>query len=279
VAADPAPRQEYARRMAERDARIAEDERAHLVISNLRLADAAVTAFVLWRWVFRGTNPAWLFVPIAAFLYLVGIHARTLNRLERSRRARRWYQRGIDRIEGTWTASGPTGDRFGERHPYARDLDLFGRGSLFHLIDTARTESGEETLAAWLSAGADAVEIRERQRAIAELKPMLDFREDIAVIADETVIGRTSDFAAWIDSKPARFPRWLPALLAFLAAVGGALAVLFGMGQITLGVFVGWTLVEAIVARLWHSEVARVLAGIDLAAPDLPLLAELLERI
>ena len=36
-------------------------------------------------------------------------------------------------------------------HPYAADLDLFGEGSLFERLCTARTRAGEETLASWLS--------------------------------------------------------------------------------------------------------------------------------
>ena len=45
-------------------------------------------------------------------------------------------------------------------HPYARDLDLFGRASVFELLCTARTRAGEETLAQWLLAPASPDEVR-----------------------------------------------------------------------------------------------------------------------
>ena len=65
----------------------------------------------------------------------------------RAARARRLYERGLDRLEGRWAGSGPDGARFLADHAYARDLDLFGHGSLFQLLDTARTEAGQDTLA------------------------------------------------------------------------------------------------------------------------------------
>src|SRR5256885_1876886 len=78
---------------------------------------------------------------------------------------------------------GQQGTRFlDEKHPYGADLDLFGRGSLFELLCTARTRTGEDTLAAWLLGPADAAEVRARQEAVAELRPQLDLREDLALL-------------------------------------------------------------------------------------------------
>ena len=53
---------------------------------------------------------------------------------------------------------------------YADDLDLFGRGSLFELISTARTGAGESTLARWLLAPGERAEVVARQQAVEELR-------------------------------------------------------------------------------------------------------------
>ena len=96
-----------------------------------------------------------------------------------------------------WAAAGPAADGardgapFLEGHPYARDLDLFGPASLFELLNTTRTEIGELTLADWLRAPAPLPEVRARQAAVDELRPMLDFKEDVAVLASESPVGRT----------------------------------------------------------------------------------------
>ena len=64
----------------------------------------------------------------------------------------RFYERGLGRIEDRWIGTGETGERFrSDDHPYANDLDLFGRGSLFQLLSIARTRPGEERLASWLT--------------------------------------------------------------------------------------------------------------------------------
>ena len=53
--------------------------------------------------------------------------------------------------------------------PYAADLDIFGKGSLFELLNTARTRSGEETLNRWLLSAAAREEILARQAAVHRL--------------------------------------------------------------------------------------------------------------
>ena len=85
-----------------------------------------------------------------------------------------------------------TGERFlDDTHLYARDLDMFGRGSLFELLSSARTRIGEETLAAWLKAPADPAAVRARQDAVRELAPRTDLREDLAVIGEDARKGCT----------------------------------------------------------------------------------------
>ena len=85
-----------------------------------------------WLAFHRDAIPAtWMAAPFLGFLALVAAHARVIGQNERAARARRLYQRGVDRLEGRWTTAGPDGARFLAGHPYARDLDLFGPASLF----------------------------------------------------------------------------------------------------------------------------------------------------
>ncbi|AHM62777.1 DNA mismatch repair protein MutS domain-containing protein [Flammeovirgaceae bacterium 311] len=63
-------------------------------------------------------------------------------------------------------------------HPYVADLDIFGSHSLFQLINRTTTESGSVCLAAWLSASAPKAVIVNRQEAVKELAPLLDWRQD-----------------------------------------------------------------------------------------------------
>jgi len=72
----------------------------------------------------------------------------------------------------------PTRQTFIKRdHPYVSDLDIFGPHSLFQLINRTTTESGNLCLAEWLSGSASNDVILERQQAIKELIPKLDWRQ------------------------------------------------------------------------------------------------------
>src|SRR5262249_15122630 len=146
-------------------------------------------------------------------------------RFDRARAAERVYVRGLDRLNDRWAGTGRGGAEFGDGHPYARDLDVFGAGSLFELLNTTRTEAGETTLADWLRGPAALDEVRARQGAVDELRPMLDFREDVAVLASESPVGRTGSLAAWAAAAPTRFSAALPFALGALGLLTIALAV------------------------------------------------------
>ena len=79
------------------------------------------------------------FIPVAAFVILVARHeaVRALGR--QARRAADFYERGLARIEDRWTTlpSDRVYTAFDDSHPYAIDLDIFGKSSLFQLLSQA----------------------------------------------------------------------------------------------------------------------------------------------
>ena len=143
-----------------------------------------------------------------------------------------FYEKGLARIEDRWAGSGETGERFDDpHHVYAGDLDLFGKGSLFQLLSTARTRMGEDTLAQWLLSPSAVEQIRERHAAVDELRDQLDLREDLAVLGEDVGVGvHPEALLKWAESPNQMKPlwlRWLSPVLAALA-VAGALCGRFG---------------------------------------------------
>ena len=156
------PRAEYERRLLDWRAKIALLDRRHLLVSNARLVVAVAGAILLWQAYIRARiSPWWPVADGIVFAAIAVYHALLLQRLERSRRAEAVYLRGLERLADRWAGTGRDGARFLEGHPYARDLDLFGRASLFERLNTARTEAGEVTLA----------EFEQRVRALAGVTP------------------------------------------------------------------------------------------------------------
>jgi hypothetical protein len=182
------PAEEYRRRLEARNARVEYYKRLDHRIGNVRLITGIVFFIVVWLAAGPHTISGWwIFVPIIVFIILVA-HHETVRALGRqAQRAATFYERGLARIEDRWMT--PKADRvyteFSDSHPYAVDLDIFGNNSLFQLLSQARTRSGEQMLAQWLTAAASPDEIAKRQAAVDELRDNLDLREDLAVVGED----------------------------------------------------------------------------------------------
>src|SRR5262247_2279172 len=177
----------------------------------------------------RGVVWPLIAAPVVVLIALMVFHQRVHAAVARLGRAVRFYERGVARLEDNWSGVGETGERFADKsHPYSEDLDLFGKGSLFELLSTARTNAGEERLASWLLAAAPIPEIRARQQSVQELRPRLDLREDVALLGDEVNAGaHPEELVAWASRSPiftARQTQWLQ-LAALLIALFSAVAV------------------------------------------------------
>ena len=162
------PKDIYLKRLAERRERAAAVAAKLARIHYLRLAVFLGAAVSIWLAVRGANSPAWIALPVALFILLVASQSRLERDAECLRRAALFHERGIARLDHQWQSAGETGERFADpHHPYAADLDLFGRAGLFQLLSVARTRGGEARLAAWLKSPASVEEIRARQEAVA----------------------------------------------------------------------------------------------------------------
>jgi hypothetical protein len=215
------------------------------------------------------------------FLFLVVRHEALARRLARARRRVAFHEAALDRLRGEWAGRGDAGARRADpHHPYAPDLDLFGRGSLFERLCAARTRAGQDTLAAWLLQAAAPSVVRERQHAVAELGPRLDLREDLAVLGVEarSAVDSTA-LARWAGAPPVG----VPASLRYAAAAASGLAALALLAWLAadwspLPFYVATALVA--LAR-WRAGpvVEQALGPIGRPTQDLATLAELLDRV
>ncbi len=133
-------------------------------------------------------------VLLAAFVGLGVVHSRIERRRRAARRRAAQYARAIDRLDGKWMDFVSTGEALANaQHPYARDLDVVGRGSLFQLLDTTRTKQGERALGAWLLSPGELAEVESRRRAAQALATDLDARERLALAGTDEVDARIDE--------------------------------------------------------------------------------------
>lgn len=271
------PQAEYRTRLARHRERYETLSRGDARLAVLRLATFGaliVVAALAWQ-----LNLAWwwLLAPVVLFASLVVRHDRLLKRREATAGAIAFYERGLARTEDRWVGTGEPGDRFrDDRHPYATDLDLFGRGSMFELLSIARTRTGEATLAAWLTRPAQPAAITLRHEAITELTPALDLRETLSGAAAE-VRASVDDagLVAWAESPPTLTPTWLRTAAALMtAATLVAMATsLFSRDPTPLLLMLG---LQTVFSVPQMKAVTRALHAAEGPARDLDVLSHLL---
>jgi hypothetical protein len=273
--------QEYVQRREARLSRVAHYEKIHIRLGNVRLLLAFLAVIMAWAsFRPRYLSPWWLAAPVAAFVSIAAYHSRMLRARELARRAADFYERGLARIEDRWAESGETGDRFDDpHHVYAADLDLFGQGSLFQLLATARTRMGEDRLAQWLLSPAPVEGIRERHAAVDELRDQLDLREDLAVAGEDAGAGVHPDaLLKWAES-PNRMNRlwirWLSLWLAALAVSAVVVWAIWGMATPLVLIVV----IEAVITYCLKKPLEAVLHGTEHAFRNLDLLSGVLAQV
>lgn len=87
----------------------------------------------------------------------------------------------VDRMEGNYEAFQDCGEAFkDDNHPYSKDLDIFGKNSLFQWINVSRTYFGRVRLRDLLcSPSKDIKSIQARQNAVREIAGSIEFTESL----------------------------------------------------------------------------------------------------
>lgn len=245
----------------------------------LRLVAAALIIVTILLSASPRISGLWVLLPIAAFTALVTYHIAVRRRRAHAERAIRFYDSRLARIEDRWMGTGSGGERFDTpHHVYAADVDLFGRGSLFELLSAARTRMGEETLARWLQAPADAQAVRARNACIADLSDRLDLREHFALQGSSPHVGVQPDaLLQWARTENRLQGSHILALAFVLPAlVVASIVVASVWGTITPFLIV--LAAEGLVLHRFRESIQSVIKDTENAFEDLRLLAGLLLR-
>ncbi len=269
----PSPPQSYTERLGQRS-RLAEQ----LDSRHRKVAWARLATFFLLVGGLLATPGLWLLVPAVLFLVLLRHHSLLSARRETARRAADFYQEGLKRLRGEWPGRGVTTAFADPQHPYARDLDLFGSGSLYDFLCRARTRVGQQRLADWLTHPAEAEEVNRRQRAARLLRDRLDLREDLAALQSQRQHLKGSSPQEWAEQPlQLRSPaaRWM----AFLLGLLGWLALAYWVVRydpLPLGIAL---LVQQVFLKFAGREVEQVLKRTETIRGECLVLGAYLRRL
>lgn len=200
------------------------------------------------------------------------------------------------RVSRDWNALAPdrtTGP--GAAHPYADDLDVFGRASVFQLLGWTGTDAGRATLAAWLTEGATPDVIRDRQQAVEELARLERDRETFAALGRLVEPAREAldDLFVWAEAGPwftrrpaAQWSVWLltATIVGLLAAqIGGLIdgpqwLWPLGASAVLMGVF-GKRILQTFARVFSRFGLIRHHAALFARMADMPCSSPLLRRL
>jgi hypothetical protein len=219
------------------------------VYGLLRLAIALAVIAVAWT--------AWPSAALASpfiFIFLVVLRADLKNRdaITHQERLRDICETELRCLDHQYLRQ-ETGLAFAdEHHPYAEDLDIFGKASLYQYVNRAASEQGKQLLSQWMKTAADASMIVSRQKAVQELSHMTPWRQEFQAHGAGSAIKISTGeiIRKWI-SEESRFigkPLWMMArfiipglallwLGMFLFEMVSLPAFLFGLTIFIIGAF------------------------------------------
>ncbi len=252
----PSAVEAYTRRHQHYSEQLKTLDRRSALIANLRTVTFLAFLALLLLVAFQKLPRVALFGSfgsLGAFVALAVVHARIIREEARSTVLLSLNQRGLQRLRGEWKAFVDTGaGLMPEGHLYATDLDVVGQGSLCQRIDETGTKAGHQQLIDWLAHANDsAATVRERQAAVKELAPLIDFRQ--ALVTEARMAGAEkadpSKFIAWAEATSGLSSiRWAYVVAHVLPPVTIALGVLSSNDVIAAWPFyVGFALQIAVV--------------------------------
>ncbi len=153
----------------------------------------------------------WMLIPVVLFLSLLPFHQKCLRKLATAKAICRFHASRIQRLDRHFGTEIADGSEFAdELHPWTQDLDVFGRGSLFQMLNECRTLPGRRHLASWMTQICEGETIRVRQARAQGLKQSLKLRESLACIPD-SANWQTAELLLknWVQDPSQPIPVWV----------------------------------------------------------------------
>ncbi len=122
---------------------------------------------------------AFIVVFLVGFLVLLKKHQKVKQEQRFNEEMARINEEELQRLKGDYSGFDQGTEFILPTHNYHIDLDIFGKYSLYQLINRTSTTFGKNLLAKWLSKPAAKSVILRRHEAVKELGPKLDWRQKL----------------------------------------------------------------------------------------------------
>jgi len=156
-----------------------------------------------------------LFIP--GFGFLVKVHGRVKKQKQLKQRLLEINREEKTRLCHDFEGINDAIESLNEDHPYAADLDIFGRNSLFQLINRAGTSGGLSMVKLWLLNAASKNTLEQRQDAVKELIPLIDWRQKMQAYGSKNVKKKLNEqsFYDWLQGEDIIRKNWFYRILPY----------------------------------------------------------------
>jgi hypothetical protein len=176
----------YEKRKAEFSSRVKSLSTEINIVSNLRLLAAGLIIATIY-FGFSNSNLFYLLIVwVGAFFFLIKKHSKFFDKRSHFENLVRLNSNEIKALQGDYS-NFSTGTSFqNAHHPYSYDLDVFGEGSVFQIINRSNTLSGIKKFAQCLTNPLSRKEqIDAQQDSIRELASKIEFRQHFQAAGSE----------------------------------------------------------------------------------------------
>ena len=177
------PRQYFEKRIKNNDSVLSRLKQVSFILSMSRLM--VFLAMVLIIYIFWGNTAvvaSTFALGFGSFLFMVSRYVDVRNKKDFHQRIKDINVLELKALDGDYSEFDAGSEFLNDDHPFNKDIDLFGSGSIFQRINRSGTGNGKRRLAEILNSN-DTDEISEKQKAINELKESADWRQDYQVTA------------------------------------------------------------------------------------------------
>jgi hypothetical protein len=202
----------------------------------------------------------WITIPAVLFCGLLPFHQACLKRLKHVRAVSAFHASRLRRLDREFGADVSNGAEFSnDLHPWTQDLDVFGPGSLFQLLNECRTQPGRRKLAEWLQTVCDGDTIRLRQARAQGLKNELVLRESLACIPDSAQWATAERLLMeWVHESARPIPWWIVAWSLLIGVIAIPVITLVLMDVLSLKMLLLVILLQAPAIALTRRKIRSV---------------------
>lgn len=278
------PQEFYQNRLIELNTQLKRLKQRKSSFAWLRLGAIAAIVFAFYLLWSLGVVYVVIATVLLLFIFTRLIYADLTNqsKIEHTSKLININENELKSLSGDYYDFETGAEHIPKEHPYANDLDIFGRASIFQYINRTTSEPGSRRLADYLKSTASIDDISKRQIATKELSKKINWVQDLMAEGKKNKITFSTKkrLEDWVKEPPvfSKFRPW-KWLRYLLPAIILSVVTLYILDKVGDTIFYLTLLIFAVIAYQINKVVAPVHEALSKVADELSTLSNSISSI